>query len=152
MLLESSWVCVATWKITGCEWVPARISWGTTAWPTKQGQDREIFFLGTVILCVTILAVLLVMGGVKINPGRCVVRITHLLFSGCDRNHKSGTQCDTCGICDERRSKRFRLLEKRQNALLQIDLLRRKKSYDYRQVEMKLSGRIRYRVILKVDS
>jgi hypothetical protein len=63
-----------------------------------------------------------------------------LLFSGCDRILKSGTICDTCGICDKCRADRIRLLEKLQNALLEIDEVTRKNNYDWRQVEMKLKG------------
>jgi hypothetical protein len=43
--------------------------------------------------------VLLVIGGVEQNPGPGVEAENRLqvLCSGCDRNLKSGTQCDVCG-------------------------------------------------------
>jgi len=58
-----------------------------------------IFCLGSMILCVTNLAVLLVIDGVEKNPGPGVEaeKILQVLCSGCDRNLKSGTQCNTCG-------------------------------------------------------
>jgi rRNA maturation endonuclease Nob1 len=58
-----------------------------------------ILCLGTMILCATNLAVLLVIGGVEKNPGPGVEaeEIMRVLCSGCDRILKSGTQCDTCG-------------------------------------------------------
>jgi hypothetical protein len=51
------------------------------------------------LLCAALLASLLVIGGVEQNPGpgeeeRSIMQV---LCSGCDRNLKSGTQCDTCG-------------------------------------------------------
>ena len=108
-----------------------------------------ILCLGSISLCATTLAVLLVIGGVEKNPGPGVLaeKIMQVLCSGCDRNLKSGTQCDTCGrwfhnshgnvnvlvaesgkwICDKCRSERLRLLEEKlQKALLQIDNLTRK--------------------------
>ena len=91
-----------------------------------------IFCFGTMILCATTLAVLLVIGGVEKNPGPGVEaeKIMQVLCSGCDRILKSGTQCDTCGrwfhngcgnvkvqvaesgkwVCDKCRSERLRLL------------------------------------------
>ena len=49
--------------------------------------------------CATTLAVLLVNGGVEKNhgPGVEAEKIMQVLYSGCDRSLKSGTQCDTCG-------------------------------------------------------
>jgi hypothetical protein len=126
------------------------------------------------ILCTTTLAVLLVIGGLEKNPGPGVEaeKILQVVCSGCDRNLKSGTQCNTCGrwvhnSCgnvkaqvaesgkwthDKCRSERVRLLEKLQNALLQIDDLTRKNSYDWQQLEGKLAGGIWCRVIVKVES
>ena len=77
----------------------ARISWATrTSWRIAQGNGRVTFCLGTVILCATTLAVLLVIGGVEKNPGPGVEaeKIMQNLCSGCDRILISGTQCDTC--------------------------------------------------------
>jgi hypothetical protein len=85
-----------TWKITGRAWVPERRGLhGRTA----QGNGWVIFYLGTTILCATTSAVLLVIGGVEKNPGPGVEaeKILQVVCSGCDRNLKSGTQCDTCG-------------------------------------------------------
>jgi hypothetical protein len=88
------------------------------------------------------LAVLLVISGVGKNAGPCVEaeKIMQVVCSRCNRNHKSGTECDTCGQCcghvkaqvaesgkwirDKYTSERLRLLEEKlQNALLQIDEL-----------------------------
>ena len=94
-------------------------------------------------------SLLLVIGGMEKNPGPGaeVEKILQVVCSGCDRNLKSGTQCNTCGswfhkrcgnvkaqvaesgkwTCDKGRSERFRLLEEKlQNALLQTDYLTRK--------------------------
>jgi hypothetical protein len=49
--------------------------------------------VGPMILCAAVLATLLVIGGVEQNPGS-VDNIVQVLCSGCDRNLKSGTQCD----------------------------------------------------------
>ena len=113
------------------------------------------------------------------NPGPDVEaeKIMQVLCSGCERNPKSGTHCDTCGwwfhnscgnvkarlaesrkwISDKCRSERRRLLEEKlQNALLQIGDLTRtrhwKNSYDWQQLEGKFAGGIQCRVILKVES
>ena len=48
------------------------------------------------ILYAAVLATLLVIGGVELNPGP-VENIVQVLCSGCDRNLKSGTQCESCG-------------------------------------------------------
>ena len=55
-----------------------------------------IFCLGTVILSAMTLTALLVIGGVEKNPGPGVraEKIMQVLCSGCDRNLKSGIQCD----------------------------------------------------------
>ena len=97
----------------------------------------------TMILCATVIAALLVIGGVELNPGP-LDNITQVLCSGCDRNLKSGTQCDSCGqwfhnscgnvkiqaavsgkwICDKCRSERLRELEEKLKvALVQIEEL-----------------------------
>jgi hypothetical protein len=48
---------------------------------------------------VTTLAAFLIMGGVEINPGPGMEteKDMSVLCSGCDKNLKSGTQCDPCG-------------------------------------------------------
>jgi hypothetical protein len=101
------------------------------------------------ILCAAALATLLVIGGVEQQPGCGMEResIIQILYRGCDRILKSGTICETCGCwyhkyhrnvkaevaesvkwkCDKCGSERLRLLEEKlQNALLQIDKLKRK--------------------------
>jgi len=125
------------------------------------------------------LAVLLVIGGVEKNPGPGVEaeKTMQVVCSICDRNLKSGTQCNTRGhwfhnscvtvkaqvadsgerICDKCRLERLGLLEEKlQNALLQIDNLTRtrhwKNSYDWRKLEGKLAGGIRCWVIVKLGS
>jgi ribosomal protein L40E len=76
------------------------------------------------------------------GPGVEAEKIMQVVCSRCNRNLKSGTQCDTCGrwihnscgnneaqvaesgksICDKCKSERLRLLEEKlQNALLKID-------------------------------
>jgi hypothetical protein len=116
------------------------------------------------LLCAAVLASLLVIGGVEQNPGRGVEEssIMQVLCSGCDRNLKSGIQCDTCGrwfhdscgnvkaqvaesgwwICERCRSEILRLLEEKlQNALLQIeDLTRRNKALED-QLRLASAGR-----------
>ena len=92
--------------------------------------------LGTMILCATTLAVLLVVGGVEKSPGPGVEaeKFVQVVCSGCDRNLISGTPCNTFErfflssvtaegmlkvklvesgkwTCDKCRSERLRLLE-----------------------------------------
>ena len=123
-----------------------------------------IFCLGTIILCATTFAVLLVIGGVEKNPGPGVEdeKTMQVVCSRCDRNLKSGTQCNTCGqwfhnscvtvkaqvvdsgewICDKCRLERLRLLEEKlQNALLQIDNLTRKNKALEEQLRLATAGR-----------
>ena len=90
--LEDYRVCVGTWA--------ARYSWASrSSGLTAQGNGRMAFCLGTVILCATTLAVQLVIGGVEKNPGPGVdaENIMQVVCSRCERNLKSGTQCDRCG-------------------------------------------------------
>ena len=88
--------------------------------------------MGPMILCAAVLATLLVIGGVELNPGP-VDSIVQVLCSGCDRNLKSGTRCELCGRwyhnscgnvkfqvaesgkwnCDRCRSERLRVLEEK---------------------------------------
>lgn len=125
----------------------ARNSWCTTQGHVSNGRVRSD--LGAMILCAATLAVLLVIGGVEQNPGPGVEveNTVQVLCSGCERNLKSGTQCDTCGRwfhnscgnvkaqvaesgkwnCDRCKGERLRRLEEQlQNALLQIEDLKRK--------------------------
>jgi hypothetical protein len=59
----------------------------------------DIGFGGSVSLCATALGVLLVSGGVEMNPGSGVEteKIMCGLWSCWDSILKTGAQCDTCG-------------------------------------------------------
>ena len=102
--------------------------------------------MGPMILCAAVLASLLVIGGVELNPGPSE-NIVQLSCSGCDRNLKSGTQCDSygrwyhnsCGNvkfqvaesgkwnCDRCRSERLRVLEEKlRDAEIQIEELKQR--------------------------
>jgi hypothetical protein len=61
------------------------------------GQVRSYF--ANTCLCAAVLAVLLIIGRVEQNPGSGVKgeSFMQVMYSGCDRSLKSGTQCDTCG-------------------------------------------------------
>ena len=48
------------------------------------------------ILCAAVIPMLLMIGGIELNPGP-IDKIVQVLCSGCDRNMKSGTQCESCG-------------------------------------------------------
>jgi len=54
--------------------------------------------MGTMTLCAAVISTLLMIGGVELNPGPAD-NIVQVLCSGCDRNLKSGTQCESCGRC-----------------------------------------------------
>jgi hypothetical protein len=136
--LEDYWARAGTWA-AGSMWhgwarcVNAKRATGTC--------------LGLTILGSTVLAALLVIGGVELNPGSVaeVEMITKLTCTGCSRNLRSGTQCDLCGwwfhnncgnvktqmagrekrICAKCASDRFiKQQEDLQNALRQIDELK----------------------------
>jgi hypothetical protein len=85
-------------------------------------------------------------GGVELNPGP-ENNVVQVLCRGCDRNLKSGTQCESCGQwyhnscgnvkfqvaesgkwnCDRCRSERLRVLEKElRDAQIQIEELQRR--------------------------
>jgi hypothetical protein len=68
-------------------------------WRNSQIHGRVISCLGTMILCATTLAVVLVIGGVEKNsgPGVEAEKILQFLCSGCDKNFTAGTQYNTCG-------------------------------------------------------
>jgi hypothetical protein len=83
--LEDYWAQVGTWA--------RRFSWHSAVGHVGMRGGR--IYRGPVILCAVVLAVLLVTGGVKLNPGP-VDNIVQVLCSGCYRNLKSGTQCDSC--------------------------------------------------------
>ena len=56
-------------------------------------------YLVNTCLCAAVLAVLLVIGGVKRNPGAGVEgeSFMQVMCSGCERSLNSGARCDTCG-------------------------------------------------------
>ena len=107
--------------------------------------------MGPMILCAAVLANLLMIGGVELNPGPAE-NIVQVLCSGCDKNLKSGTQCESCGRwyhnscgnvkfqfaesgkwnCDRCRSERLRVLEEKlRDAKIQIQELKwRKKALE----------------------
>jgi methionyl-tRNA synthetase len=85
-------------------------------------------------------------GGVELNPGPRD-NILHVLCSGCDRDLKSGTQCESCGRryhngcgnvkvqvaergkwnCDRCRIERLRVLEEKlRDTQIQIEELKRR--------------------------
>jgi hypothetical protein len=98
------------------------------------------------MLSFSILAVLLIIGGIEQNPGPAaeMENTVQILCSGCGRNLKSGIQCELCvqwyhyscgnvkaqtaerenWCCDKCRTEKVRVLEEKlQNALRQIDEL-----------------------------
>ena len=96
------------------------------------------------ILCEAVLATLLMIRGVELNPGP-VENIVQVLCSGCDRNLKSGTRCESCCQwyhnscgnvkfqvvesgklnCDRCRSERLQVLEEKlRDAQTQIEELK----------------------------
>jgi len=60
------------------------------------GMRGGKIYTGPMILCTVVLANLFIIGGVQLNP-EPVESIAQVLCSGCDRNLKSGTQCEPCG-------------------------------------------------------
>ena len=111
----------------------------------QEARSGNIDLVDT-ILCAAVITALLVIGGVEQNPGPAD-NIVRVLCNGCDRNLKSGTQCDSCGqwyhnscgnvkiqaavcgkwICDKCRSMKFRELEDKLSvAQAQIEELTRK--------------------------
>ena len=117
--------------------------------------------MGSMILCAAVLATLLMIGGVEQNPGP-VENIVQVLSSGCDRNLKSGTQCESrsrwyrnsCGNvkfqvaesgkwnCERRRYERFRVLEEKlRDAEIQIEELKRRNKALKEQLLLTESGK-----------
>jgi hypothetical protein len=84
--LEDYRARVGTWT--------ARLSWRSAV--GHVGTSGGKIYVGPTILCAAVLATLLMIGGVELNPGP-VENIVQVLCSGCDRNLKSGTQCESCG-------------------------------------------------------
>ena len=108
--------------------------------------------MGPMVFFAAVVATLFVIGGVELNPGP-VESILQVLCSGCDRNLKSGTQCESCGRwyhnscgnvkfqvaergkwnCDRCRSERLRVLEEKlRDAEIQIELKRKNKALEER--------------------
>jgi hypothetical protein len=67
-------------------------TWAARAtWHTAQGRDsngQELSYVGNMLLCAAVLMVLLVISGVKLNPGPGLEAENRLqvLCSGCERN------------------------------------------------------------------
>jgi hypothetical protein len=112
-------------------------------------------YLGWMVLSSTVLAALLVIGGVEQNPGPVEQAVNVTQCTGSSRNLKSGIQCELCGLwyhyncgsvksqiqgrekwtCERCKTDRFRRLqEELKNALRQIDDLKTKN----RELEEKL--------------
>jgi hypothetical protein len=107
----------------------ARLSWRSAV--GHVGTSGGNIYVGT-ILCAAVLATLLTIEGVELNPGP-VNNAVQVLCNGCDTNLKSGTQCESCGQwyhnscgnvklqvaesgkwkCDRCRSERLWVLEKK---------------------------------------
>jgi len=106
----------------------ARVALRSVVSQVRKRADKT--FLGAMTLCAAVIATLLVTGGVELNPGP-VDNVVKVLCSGCDKNLKSGTQCDSCARwyhnscgnvkvqvaesgrwnCERCRSERLRVLE-----------------------------------------
>ena len=117
--------------------------------------------MGPMILCAAVLATLLMIGGVELNSGP-VENIVQVLCSGCDRNLKSGTQCESCGRwyhdsrgnvkflvaesgkwnCDRCRPERLRVLEEKlRDAQIQIEEIKRRNKTLEEQLLLSESGK-----------
>jgi hypothetical protein len=137
----------------GCYLEDYRVRVGT--WAARLSQRSAVghvgtrggqIYMGPMILCAAVLASLLMIRGVELNPGP-VENILQVLCSGCDRNLKSGTQCESCGRwyhnscgnvkfqvaesgkwnCDGCRSERLRVLEEKlRDSQIQIEELKRR--------------------------
>jgi hypothetical protein len=113
------------------------------------------------ILCAAVLATLLLIGGVELDPGP-IDSIVQFLCSGCDGNLKSGTQCQSCGRwyhnscgnvtfqvaesgkrnCDRCRSDRLRVLEEKlRDAEIQIEELNRRNKALEEQILLTENGK-----------
>ena len=125
------------------------------------GQVKS--YLANSCLCVAVLAMLLVFGGVEQNPGPSVEveSFMQVMCSGCERILKSGTHCDTCGRwfhnscgnvkaqladsgkwnCEMCEWERFCLLEyKLQNTLNQIEDLKLRNKMLEEQLRIAATG------------
>jgi hypothetical protein len=134
--LEDYRARVGTWA--------ARFSWQSAV--GHVGTRGGKIYVGPMILCAAVLANLLVIGGVELNPGPAE-NIVQILCSGCDRNLKSGIQCELCSQryhnscgnikfqvaesgkwnCDRCRSERLQVLEEKlKDTQIQIEELKRR--------------------------
>ena len=86
LYLEDYRARVGTWA--------ARVSWRSAVGHVGTRGDKN--YIGAMTLCAAVIATLLVIGGVELNPGP-VDKVVQILCSGCDKNLKSGTQCVSCG-------------------------------------------------------
>jgi len=149
--LEDYGARVGTWA--------AKFSWRSAA--GHVGTRGRKFSMGPMTLCAAVLAILLMIGGVELNPGP-VENIVQVLCSGYDRDLKSGTQCESCGRwyhnscgnvkfqvaesgiwnCDRCRSERLRVLEEKlRNAQIQIEELKRRNKALEEQLLLSESGK-----------
>jgi hypothetical protein len=90
LLPSKDWQWVATWA--------GRFSWRGR--PRRSEANRNVGdCLVLTLPSSLVLAVLLVIGGVEQNPGPVAggQMTMQLLRTGCDRNLKSGIQCELCG-------------------------------------------------------
>lgn len=151
LYLEDYRARVGTWA--------ARVSRRSAVGQVVTRGDKN--FIGEMTLCAAVIATLLVIGGVELNPGP-VDNVVQVLCSGCDKNLKSGTQCDTCGRwyhnscgnvkfqvaesgkwnCERCRSERMRVLEEKlSDAQFQIDILKRRNKELEDQLRKQESGK-----------
>jgi len=127
----------------------ARTAGRTAVGKVAKGERKSS--VGPMILSAAVIATLLIIGGVELNPGPDEISV-QVLCNGCDRNVKSGTQCVSCGKwyhnscgnvkiqvaesgkwnCERCRSERLGVLEKKlREAQLQIEeLIRRNKELE----------------------
>ncbi|PNF18175.1 hypothetical protein B7P43_G01827 [Cryptotermes secundus] len=117
--------------------------------------------MGKMMLCATVIATLLIIGGVELNPGP-VDNIVQVTCNGCHRTLKSGTQCATCGQwyhnscenvkfqvaesgkwnCASCSFERLRVLEdKLKDAQIQIEELKRKNEVLQEQLLLRNNGK-----------
>ena len=98
----------------------ARFSWRSAVGRVgTKGGNR----MGPIILCAAVLETLLVIGGVELNPGP-VYNIVQVLCSGCDRNLKSETHCESVagGIITAVEMLSFKLRRVENGTVTDVDL------------------------------
>ena len=152
----------------GCYLEDYRARVGTWAerfsWRSAEGHvgtSGGKIYMGPMIMYAAVLATLLMIGGVKLNPGP-VENIVQVLCSGCDRKLKLATLCESCGPwyqnscgnvkfqvvesgkwnCDRCRSERLRTLEEKlTEAQIQIEELKRRNKALEGQLLLSESGK-----------